>query len=74
MMHGDIYTIYVKTPARTGVEMHPFAIGRKKIGYTTFALGDHLLSGSDALPGQHQKPQGFALQFNLNSLLSKDDR
>jgi PhnB protein len=25
-----------------------------------------MFSGSDAQPGQYQKPQGFALQFNLN--------
>ena len=25
-----------------------------------------MFSGSDPLPGQYQKPQGFALQFNLS--------
>ena len=39
---------------------------RKKIGHATFVLADSRFSGSDALPGQYQKPQGFALQFNLN--------
>ncbi|HTS25820.1 MAG TPA: VOC family protein [Bryobacteraceae bacterium] len=39
---------------------------QKKIGHATFALGGFLFSGSDVLPGQYQKPQGFALQLNLN--------
>ena len=38
---------------------------RKKIGHATFAVSDYMFSGSDAPPGQYQKPQGFALQFNL---------
>lgn len=41
---------------------------RKKIGHATFALGDWILSGSDALPGGYRKPQGFGLQFNLSDL------
>ena len=39
---------------------------RKKIFHATFTLGDFLLSGGDPLPGQYQKPQGFALQLNLS--------
>jgi PhnB protein len=39
---------------------------RKKIGHATFAHADFTLYGSDALPGRYQKPQGFALQFNLS--------
>jgi PhnB protein len=39
---------------------------RKKIGHATLSLGDFILSGSDVLPEKYQKPQGFALQFNLN--------
>ena len=39
---------------------------RKKISHATFVVGDWMLSGSDALPGQYQKPQGFALQLNLS--------
>ena len=39
---------------------------RKKISHATFAVGEFMLSGSDALPGKYQKPQGFAVQFNLN--------
>ncbi len=39
---------------------------RMKIGHATFALSDYMFSGSDALPGQYQKPQGFSMQFNLS--------
>jgi PhnB protein len=38
----------------------------KKIFHATFALAEFMFAGSDAPPGQYQKPQGFALQFNLN--------
>ena len=39
---------------------------RKKISHATFTHADFMFSGSDPLPGQYQKPQGFALQFNLS--------
>jgi PhnB protein len=38
---------------------------RKKIFHATFVLGEFMFAGSDAPPGQYQKPQGFALQLNL---------
>jgi len=38
---------------------------RKKISHATFALGESRFYGADALPGHYQKPQGFALQFDL---------
>ncbi|HEY6969000.1 MAG TPA: VOC family protein [Candidatus Angelobacter sp.] len=39
---------------------------RKKISHATFAVEGFMFSGSDALPGQYQKPQGFALQLNID--------
>jgi hypothetical protein len=41
------------------------AAWRKKFSHATVAIGDLMFSGLDALPGGRQKPQGFALQFNL---------
>ncbi len=38
----------------------------KKISHATFAVAEFMFSGSDAQPGQYQKPQGFALHFNLS--------
>jgi len=45
---------------------------RKKIFHATFALGDFMVSGSDVLPGQYRKPQGFALQFNLSDAVEAE--
>jgi PhnB protein len=39
---------------------------RKKISHATFTHENFMFSGSDPLPGQYQRPQGFALQFNLS--------
>jgi PhnB protein len=63
-LHGRITFMmtYENTPMNFGTPSD----WRKKISHATFALGDFLFSGSDALPGQYRKPQGFALQFNLS--------
>ena len=53
---------YENTPM--DLQTHPD--WQKKISHATFALADFMFSGSDPLPGQYQKPQGFALQFNLS--------
>jgi PhnB protein len=37
-----------------------------KIIHSTLAVGDQVLQGVDALPGQYQKPQGFSLSININ--------
>jgi PhnB protein len=39
---------------------------RNKIIHSTLAVGDQVLQGVDALPGQYQKPQGFSLSLNVN--------
>ena len=62
--HGK--TIFMMTYENTPMDFQAPPDWRKKISHATFALGAFMLSGSDALPGQYQKPQGFALQFNLN--------
>jgi len=53
---------YENTPSDLQVPAH----WQKKISHATFALGELRLSGSDALPGRYQKPQGFEVQFNLS--------
>jgi PhnB protein len=39
-----------------------------KICHATFQIGDTKFSGSDGLPAQFQKPQGFALTINPTSI------
>ena len=38
---------------------------KKKVVHATFAVGDQMFSGSDAMPGSYLKPQGFHIQLNL---------
>ena len=57
--------VFMMTYEDTPMDLQAPPDWRKKISHATFALGDFLFSGSDALPGQYRKPQGFALQFNL---------
>jgi PhnB protein len=54
------------TYENTPVDLGTSSEWRKKVSHATFALGDFVFYGADALPGQYQKPQGFALQFNLS--------
>jgi len=63
-LHGKIALML--TYENTPMDRKPPADWQKKISHATFALADLRFSGSDALPGQYQKPQGFALQFNLS--------
>ncbi|HXX17916.1 MAG TPA: VOC family protein [Candidatus Acidoferrum sp.] len=58
--------LFMMTYENTPSDMQAPANWRKKISHATFALGDLRFSGSDALPGRYQKPQGFAVQFNLS--------
>jgi PhnB protein len=62
-LHGR--TVFMMTYENMPMDLATPPDWRKKIGHATFALSDYMFSGSDALPGQYQKPQGFALQFNL---------
>lgn len=59
-------TVFMMTYENMPMDFEMSSDWRKKIGHATFALADHMFSGSDALPGQYQKPQGFTLQFNLS--------
>lgn len=45
---------------------------RAKILHATFALGDQRLTGSDAPPGQYQKPHGFAVLLNIDTAVEAD--
>lgn len=60
--------IFLMTYENTPMELNAPADWRKKVSHATFALGDLMFSGSDALPGQYRRPQGFALQFNLSDV------
>jgi len=62
--HGK--TTLMMTYENTPMEVKAPADWGKKISHATFTHGDFMFSGSDPLPGQYQKPQGFALQFNLS--------
>jgi PhnB protein len=63
-LHGK--AIFMMTYGDMPMDLQTPSDWRKKIGHATFALADFRFSGSDALPGQYQKPQGFSLQFNLS--------
>ncbi len=45
---------------------------RKKIIHATFALGDHVLQGADALPERYQKPQGFSVLLYIGAAAEAD--
>ena len=45
---------------------------RDKIMHTTFTLGDQVLSGADAPPGQYRKPEGFCVALNLSDAAEAD--
>jgi PhnB protein len=47
-------------------EQTPLA-SRKKIIHATLALGDHRLTGGDALPGSYQQPQGFSVFLTIGA-------
>ena len=63
-LHGEIAFLmrYEDTP----MDLQAPADWRMKVSHATFAHADFTFSGSDALPGRYQKPQGFALQLNLS--------
>ena len=63
---------FMMTYENTPMDLQAPPEWRKKISHATFAIGDNRFSGSDAMPGQYQKPQGFALQFNLNDSAEAD--
>ena len=69
-LHGE--TTFMMTYENTPMNLEAPPDWRKKISHATFVLGDFMFSGSDALPGQYQKPQGFALQFNLSDSLEAE--
>jgi PhnB protein len=69
-LHGQ--TIFMMTYENTPMDLKAPSDWGKKISHATFAAGDYMLSGSDALPGQYMKPQGFALQFNLSDPIESE--
>jgi PhnB protein len=63
-LHGR--TVFMMTYENAPMDLQTPSDWRKKIFHATFALAEFMFAGSDLPPGQYQKPQGFALQFNLN--------
>lgn len=63
-LHGK--TIFMVTYENTPTDLQAPPEWRKKISHATFAFGEFIFYGADALPGHYQRPQGFALQFNLS--------
>ena len=59
-------TVFMMTYANTPMDLQAPSDWKEKISHATFALDSFKFCGSDALPGKYQKPQGFALQFNLS--------
>jgi PhnB protein len=62
-LHGK--TICMVTYENTPMDLQTPADWGKKISHATFAFGEIRFYGADVLPGRYQKPQGFALQFDL---------
>lgn len=69
-LHGK--TVFAMTYEKTPMDLKAPADWRKKISHATFALGDFIFYGADVMPGQYQKPQGFALQLNLSDPVEAD--
>jgi uncharacterized glyoxalase superfamily protein PhnB len=69
-LHGK--TIFMMTYENTPMDLQAPPDWRKKISHATFALAEFMFYGADALPGHYQKPQGFALQFNLSDPVEAD--
>jgi len=63
-LHGR--TVFLMTYENTPMDLGISWEWQKQVSHATFALGDFVFYGADAPPGQYQKPQGFALQFNLS--------
>ncbi|HEV3039254.1 MAG TPA: VOC family protein [Candidatus Angelobacter sp.] len=63
-LHGKI--AFMMTYENTPIDMQAPPDWRKKISHATLVVGEFTLYGADALPRDYQKPQGFALQLNLN--------
>ncbi len=45
---------------------------RNKILHATFAFGDQVFTGGDALPAHYRKPQGFSLTLNIGDAIEAD--
>ena len=62
----DGRTVFMMTYENAPMDLKTPSEWQKKIFHATFALAEFMFAGSDAPPGQYQKPQGFTLQVNLN--------
>jgi PhnB protein len=65
-------TVFMMTYENAPMDLQTPPDWRKKIFHATFALAEFMFAGSDAPPGQYQKPQGFTLQLNLSDLVEAE--
>ena len=65
-LHGNITFLLTYESSPMAAQTPPD--WQKKVCHGTFAVAGFMLSGSDPLPGQYQRAQGFVLQFNLSDL------
>lgn len=76
--HGKI--TFMMTYEKMPMDLQVPPEWRTKIGHAKFARGDWMFSGSDALPGQYQRPQGFGMpaiqwsQRDLQGLVGESKR
>jgi PhnB protein len=57
---------YAEAPMETPPEM------KKKVAHATFAVGDQMFSGSDAMSANYVNPQGFHIQLNLRDAVEAE--
>ena len=65
-------TVFMMRYEDTPMDLQAPSEGGKKISHATFTHADFTLHGADVPPERYQKPQGFALQFNLSDPVEAD--
>ena len=63
-LHGK--TVFKMTYENTPMDLQTPPDWLKKISHATFALAEVIFYGADVPPGKYQRPQGFALQLNID--------
>ena len=63
-LHGR--TVFMMAYENAPMDLQTPPEWQKKVFHATFVLGEFMFAGSDARPGQYQKPQGVTLQLNLS--------
>jgi PhnB protein len=58
------HAVWLQTPSTNN--------SRLCAAHSTFAFGEHILQGADALPESYRKPQGFSVMLNLDAAAEAD--